>query len=73
MDKKRCSTERQRSAVRYCEHWLREKFTGNINSFAEVSKYLDKYLKLAKKVHENFETMMADKIIYRSAKKPKRG
>lgn len=42
------TTEKQKKAVRFCEEILEVDFTGDINSFEEVSKYLSLYLNLAK-------------------------
>ena len=36
----RKSTEKQQSAVRYCEQWLYIEFDGNIESFDECSHFL---------------------------------
>lgn len=42
------STYYQRSAVNFCSYILGIEFTGNIQSFKEVSDFLDKYLDDAK-------------------------
>ena len=42
------TTDRMKSAVKFCEDWNSPKFTGNINNFQEVSNYLGKYLNTAK-------------------------
>lgn len=44
----RKSTEKQQSAVRYCEQWLYIEFDGNIESFYECSHFLSIYLEEAK-------------------------
>lgn len=44
----RKSTEKQRSAVEYCELWLYIKFDGDINSFNDCSLFLSIYLEEAK-------------------------
>ena len=44
----RKSTEKQQSAVRYCEQWLYIEFDGNIESFDECSLFLSIYLEEAK-------------------------
>lgn len=69
----RQSTERQRSAVRFCEHWMRHKFGGDIESYDEVSKYLSMYLPLAQRRKMLFEKNYAGKIVYHSPKRIKRG
>lgn len=51
----RQSTEKQKSAVRFCEHWMRHKFGGDIESYDEVSKYLSMYLPLAQRRKRYFE------------------
>ena len=45
------STERQRAAVHFCEQWLNVTFSGDINNFQQVSKFLSKYLKEAKLIY----------------------
>lgn len=42
------TTDRMKSAVKFCEDWDSPKFTGNINNFQEVSDYLDEHLNAAK-------------------------
>ena len=69
----RPSTERQKKAVSYCEHWMKAKFTGNLDSFNEVSKYLTRFLKKANKRHAAFENNYDGSIVYHSPKKNKRG
>lgn len=44
----RKSTEKQQSAVRYCEQWLYIEFDGDINSFDDYSLFLSIYLEEAK-------------------------
>lgn len=44
----RKSTEKQQSAVRYCEQWLYIEFDGDINSFDDCSLFLSIYLEEAK-------------------------
>ena len=44
----RKSTEKQHSAVRYCEQWLYIDFDGDINSFDDCSLFLNIYLEEAK-------------------------
>lgn len=42
------STQKQRNAVRFCEHVLDVKFDGNLESGKSCSKFLSEYLILAK-------------------------
>lgn len=42
------TTDRQKSAVHFCEQWLNVTFSGDINNFQQVSNFLSKYLKEAK-------------------------
>lgn len=42
------TTDRMKSAVKFCEDWDSPKFTGDVNNFQEVSNYLDKYLNASK-------------------------
>lgn len=42
------STEKQQSAVRYCEQWLYIEFDGNIEDFNDCSDFLSIYLEEAK-------------------------
>lgn len=44
----RKSTEKQRSAVKYCELWLCIEFDGDINNFNDCSLFLSTYLEEAK-------------------------
>lgn len=44
----RKSTEKQRSAVKYCELWLHIEFDGDINNFNDCSLFLSIYLEEAK-------------------------
>lgn len=44
-------TRKQQGAIRWIENILRIKFTGQINSGEEVSKFLDEYLVLAKELY----------------------
>ena len=44
----RKSTEKQQSAVRYCEQWLYIESDGDINSFDDCSLFLSIYLEEAK-------------------------
>ena len=44
----RKSTEKQQSAVRYCEKWLCIEFDGNIENFDECFHFLSIYLEEAK-------------------------
>ena len=44
----RCSTDRQKMAVRYCEAWLDIRFIGDIDNFASCSEVLREHLELAK-------------------------
>ena len=50
--KNKQSTERQKSAVKFVEEWLDITFTGNINSFCEVSDFLSEYLDEAKQMYD---------------------
>lgn len=45
------STERQRAAVHFCEQWLNVTFSGDINNFQQVSKFLSKHLEEAKLIY----------------------
>ena len=42
------STQKQRSAVKFCEHILDVEFSGNLESGISCSKFLSEYLTLAK-------------------------
>ena len=44
----RKSTEKQQSAVKYCELWLYIEFDGDINNFNDCSLFLSIYLEEAK-------------------------
>ena len=52
---KRKSTEKQKSAVRFCESWLNIDFEGNIDNFDEVSRWLSVYLEDAKSIYEEVQ------------------
>ena len=45
-------TESQRQAVRFCESMTGQKFKGRIDSYHDVSHYLDKWLSKAKRIKE---------------------
>lgn len=45
------STEKQKSAVKWCEHILDVKFKGNINSGLSCSNFLYDYLSIAKQTY----------------------
>lgn len=47
------TTNRQKVAVRFCETWLNISFTGDINNFKEVSKFLSNHLDYAKSICED--------------------
>ena len=47
------TTNRQKVAVRFYETWLSISFTGDINNFKEVSKFLSKHLDYAKLIYED--------------------
>ena len=49
----RQSTDRQISAVYFCEMCLNISFKGNINSFYECSTFLEKYLDDAKSIYQD--------------------
>ena len=49
--KNKKSTERQKAAVKFVEEWLDITFTGDINSFCEVSDFLSEYLDEAKQLY----------------------
>ena len=42
------TTDRQKKAVHFCEKWCNVNFTGDINNYQEVSKFLSEYLEDAK-------------------------
>ena len=42
------TTDKQKRAIAFCNEQCDEKFTGDINNFAEVSKYLSTHLVQAK-------------------------
>lgn len=44
---------RQKRAVRFCEHWLRIKFDGDIDNYNDVNLFLSKYLDDAKVISED--------------------
>lgn len=46
------TTERQKSAVHFCEKWLPISFDGDINDRAQVSDFLAEYLDDAKNLYE---------------------
>lgn len=60
----RKSTERQRSAVHFCEQFLHVKFDGNLNDFYDVSEFLSEYLDDAKNLYDEiaceYEAYLAD-------------
>lgn len=44
-------TDKQKSAVHFCEEWLHISFEGNINSRQDVSEFLSEYLDEAKDLY----------------------
>lgn len=46
------TTERQKSAVHFCEEWLHISFDGDINDRTQVSNFLAEYLDDAKNIYE---------------------
>ena len=42
------TTQRQKFAVCFCEHWLNVPFEGDLDNFEQVSEYLSMYLEDAK-------------------------
>lgn len=46
------TTERQKSAVHFCEEWLHISFEGDINDRTQVSNFLAEYLDDAKNLYE---------------------
>lgn len=46
------ATERQKSAVHFCEEWLHISFEGDINDRTQVSNFLAEYLDDAKNLYE---------------------
>ena len=46
------TTERQKSAVHFCEKWLHISFDGDINDRTQVSDFLAEYLDDAKNLYE---------------------
>lgn len=46
------TTERQKSAVHFCEEWLHISFEGDINDRTQVSDFLAEYLDEAKNLCE---------------------
>ena len=46
------STEKQQSAVKFCEEMLNVDFEGNIEDFYDVSEFLSEYLDDAKQLYE---------------------
>lgn len=46
------TTERQKSAVHFCEEWLHISFDGDINDRTQVSNFLAEYLDDAKNLYE---------------------
>ena len=46
------TTERQKSAVHFCEEWLHISFEGDINDRTQVSNFLAEYLDDAKNIYE---------------------
>ncbi|MCD8206810.1 MAG: hypothetical protein LUD72_02625 [Bacteroidales bacterium] len=44
------TTQKQKKAVAFCERWVGDEFRGDINSFKQVSDYLDEYLDEAKEL-----------------------
>ena len=49
------TTDRQKSAVHFCEEWLHISFEGNIDNRQEVNEFLSNYLDDAKIVQEILE------------------
>ena len=47
-----CTTEKQKSAVHFCEEWLHISFEGDINDRTQVSNFLAEYLDDAKNLYE---------------------
>lgn len=47
------TTNKQKSAIKFCEFWTKVEFTGDIHSFKEVSNYLSIYLDTAKAISED--------------------
>lgn len=45
-------TERQKSAVHFCEEWLHISFEGNINDRTQVNEFLDEHLDDAEVLYE---------------------
>lgn len=58
------TTERQKSAVHFCEEWLHISFEGDINDRTQVSNFLAEYLDDAKNLYEEirceYETYLMD-------------
>lgn len=45
-------TERQKSAVHFCEEWLHISFDGDINDRIQVNEFLDEHLDDAENLYE---------------------
>lgn len=46
------TTERQKSAVHFCEEWLHISFDGDINDRIQVNEFLDEHLDDAENLYE---------------------
>ena len=46
------TTDRQKTAIHFCEQWLNITFEGNINDRRQVSVFLEEYLQEAKNLYD---------------------
>ena len=49
------TTNRQKTAVHFCEQWLDVTFNGDINNFNQVSTFLSNYLEEAKLLYDEIK------------------